>query len=148
MPTELLSGLGESIRQKGHEYGATTGRPRRVGWLDLPLLKYSAEVNGIDEIVITKIDVLSGLKELKVAVAYRINGEETERVRPSAETLEYAEPVYEELEPIPEVDWKDAVKGNLPVQVRKYIDFLEDHLKTKVSVISAGPEREMTLKLG
>ena len=56
--------------------------------------------------------------------------------------------MYEELEPIPEVDWKDAVKGNLPVQVRKYIDFLEDHLKTKVSVISAGPEREMTLKLG
>lgn len=148
MPTELLGVHGDAVRQKGHEYGATTGRPRRVGWVDLPLLRYSAEVNGIDEIMITKIDVLSGLKELKVAVAYRINGEEMDRVRPSAETLEAAEPVYEELEPIPEVDWKDAVKGNLPVQVRKYIDFLEDRLKTRVSTISAGPEREMTLKLG
>jgi len=148
MPTELLSRLGEAIRQKGHEYGATTGRPRRVGWLDLPLLRYSAEVNGIDEIVITKIDVLSGLNELKVAVAYRINGKEMERVRPSTEILESAEPVYEELEPIPEVNWKDVVRGNLPVQVNKYIDFIEDHLKARVSVISAGPEREMTLKLG
>ncbi len=92
--------------------------------------------------------MLSGLKELKAAVAYKIDGEERERVRPSVETLDRAEPVYERLVPISEIDWSDAIRGNLPAQVRKYISFLEDQLHTRVSVVSAGPEREMTMELG
>ncbi len=152
MPTEMSENLANFIRESGKEYGATTGRPRRIGWLDLPALRYAKEINGVDELFITKLDVLSGLKELKVALSYSINGKEVERF-PPPEDLELVQPVYQSLEPIPKLesgDFSHIVKNgwvSAPFQMKKYIDFIEKNLKTRVSYVSLGAEREMTVKV-
>lgn len=147
-PTEQNNEIGAKIREKGGEYGATTGRPRRCGWIDLPMLRYSTTVSGITEIFLTKIDVLSGLDEIKVCTEYRIAGE-TFRISPfmDPQTLYRVEPVYTTLK-----GWNkqlsDAKKlSDLPIEARKYIEFLEEDLNIPVSYISVGPERHQTIIL-
>jgi len=135
-PTELLDRTGDMIREKGQEYGTTTGRPRRVGWLDLVMLKYSIMLNGIDMLALTKVDTLAGLDRVKVCVAYRVNGTELTRFPANLRLLASAKPVYVELD-----GWTDHKSRNL----KQYIEFIEDQCKTSVKFVSYGPKREEIL---
>jgi adenylosuccinate synthase len=135
-PTELLDRTGDMIREKGQEYGTTTGRPRRVGWLDLVMLKYSIMLNGIDMLALTKVDTLAGLDRVKVCVAYRVNGTELRRFPANLRLLASAKPVYVELD-----GWTDHKSRNL----KQYIEFIEDQCKTSVKFVSYGPKREEIL---
>ncbi len=136
-PTELHDETGQRLRELGGEYGATTGRPRRCGWLDLVALRYTAWLNGVTELAITKVDVLSGFPEIRVATAYRLKGAETRWFPATLEDLEQAEPVYEELPawPTPLVD-----RNTLHPQLEAYLGFLEAHLGMPVRLVSYGPQ--------
>lgn len=144
-PTELKGEMGEALREYGAEYGATTGRPRRCGWLDLPALKYSIMLSGVTELNITKSDVLTHFDTLRVCTAYKINGKETQEL-PFDINLP-VEPVYKEM-PV----WKEDIskmrsKEELPVEVLDYLKFIESEVKIPVSVISVGPDREQFVSL-
>lgn len=152
-PTELdgsperdPGGFGQRLREAGHEFGATTGRPRRCGWLDLVALRYSAAVNGFTDLAITKLDVLAGLEELKVCTAYRINGKTTQRFPSDVVTLERVEPVYETLPGFGDLSGAEA-PGDLPEAARAYLRFIEDALEVPISIVSTGPRREETLRV-
>jgi len=144
-PTELNDAVGEQLRDVGNEYGATTGRPRRCGWLDLVALRYTSMINGFTELAITKLDVLSGLDELKVCTAYRYNGKTTRRFRSEVQTLEKVEPVYETLP-----GWDEDITGvrhlaELPTEAQDYLAFVSDHLGVDVSMVSIGPKRQQII---
>jgi adenylosuccinate synthase len=127
-PTELNDEIGNYLREKGNEYGSTTGRPRRCGWLDLVLLKYAIDINGINKIILTKIDVLFGLKEIKLCVAYEYNGKVIDF--PPIYDLENVKPIYKNLK-----GFDNLNKAN------HYIEFIENYLNMKISYISYGFER-------
>ncbi|NBB73982.1 MAG: adenylosuccinate synthase [Bacteroidetes bacterium] len=144
-PTELNDAVGEQLRDVGNEYGATTGRPRRCGWLDLVALRYTSMINGFTELAITKLDVLSGLDELKVCTAYQYNGKTTQRFRSEVQTLEKVEPVYETLP-----GWDDDITGvrhlaELPTEAQDYLAFVSDYLGVDVSMVSIGPKRQQII---
>ena len=144
-PTELLDATGERLRAVGHEFGATTGRPRRCGWLDLVALRYATRLNGFTELAVTKLDVLTGLDELKVCTAYRIDGTLTDRFPADARVLERAEPVYETL-PGFTADLADArTMGDLPDAARAYLAFVSRHLGVPITTVGTGPGREQTI---
>lgn len=141
-PTEIKSSLGEQIRQKGGEYGATTGRPRRCGWLDLVGLKHSVRVNGFTGIAITKLDILDGIDKLKVCVAYKYENTFIEEFPKELEILQKCEPIYEELP-----GWKESTSGikdfdKLPDNAKRYLNFIEKSLKVKIQMISTGQKRD------
>ncbi len=143
-PTELVGEIGQQIRDVGHEYGTTTGRPRRCGWLDLPIVRYAVRVNGLDEIALTKLDVLTGLDRLKVAVAYERDGE---RVRHfpaefGIEALAEWEPIYEELPGWTENITSARRRADLPPAARDYVALVEEQVETPISLIGVGPGRE------
>jgi adenylosuccinate synthase len=143
-PTELDDEMGEYLRTKGHEFGATTGRKRRTGWLDLVALKYTCMLNGVDELIMMKGDVLNGMQNLKVATAYQIKGEITQEF-PSNLCSTEVEPIYETLP-----GWGEDVTLNLGFEAmdenfKSYVSFIENYLGTKISVISMGPGRDETL---
>lgn len=144
-PTELEDETGERLRREGGEFGATTGRPRRCGWLDLVALRYTSMINGITDYAITKMDVLSGFDEIKVCTAYRYDGKETSRFPSETQTLERVEPVYETLpgwtEDISEVQSGDE----LPEAARNYLKFITERTGVRISMISTGPKREQTI---
>ena len=144
-PTELTGETGEWLRAEGHEFGATTGRPRRCGWLDLVALRYTSRLNGFTELAVTKLDVLAGLDEIQVCTAYRLDGKVTERFPTDLATLERAEPVYETLP-----GFSDDLSGaerlaDLPKAARDYLAFLSQRLDVPVAVVGTGPKREETL---
>jgi adenylosuccinate synthase len=146
-PTELFDETGEVLRKKGHEFGATTGRPRRCWWLDLPALKYAIMLNGVTELKMMKADVLSGFPEIKVAVAYKINGRETETVPFDAERTP-VEVVYKSFE-----GWNeplDSVKSYeaLPPQLKRYVQFIEQETGVPIRLVSVGPNRSQTIVRG
>jgi adenylosuccinate synthase len=139
-PTELTDKLGESLREHGVEYGATTGRPRRCGWLDLPALRYSIMLNGATELNMTKSDVLSHFDTLKVCTAYKINGKETREI--PFDINQPVEPVYQEMP-----SWKADITGmrkkeELPKEMIDYVKFIESSVNVPITVISVGPDRE------
>ncbi len=142
LPTEIQGELSDTIREKGGEYGTTTGRPRRVGWLDLEAVKFACEISSVTEIVITKIDVLSGLKKIRVGIGYKLNGK----------SIPYSSCGYKELEKV-KVDykefpgWKEDISdirkfSDLPKNCREYLKFIEKFLGVKISIVSVGPARE------
>jgi adenylosuccinate synthase len=140
-PTELTDDVGRSIGERGKEFGATTGRPRRCGWLDLALLKRSVEINGIDYLTLTKLDVLDELKEVKVCTGYKLNCDECSDPKFSYYNLDWVEPVYETLE-----GWNQSTHGisrieDLPTKARFYIDFIERFTGARIAMISTGPAR-------
>lgn len=140
--TELLDETGTYLREKGAEYGATTGRPRRVGWLDLPVVKQAARINGLTEIAITKIDVLSGMKELPVCIGYKIHGKEYDTIPASLKDLADAEPIWKIFP-----GWEEDIShihtfAALPENCRNYIRFIEEYTGTKAALVSVNPERE------
>ena len=144
-PTELLDQVGEELRQKGFEFGATTGRPRRTGWLDLPALKYAIMIDGVTELSMMKADVLDTFDTIKVAVGYKVNGKKSDRV--PYDTYATIEPVYKEFK-----GWKCDLTGvrkreELPANFLKYIAFIEKELGVPVKMVSLGPDRKQTIKL-
>ncbi|HPF50140.1 MAG TPA: adenylosuccinate synthase [Draconibacterium sp.] len=145
-PTELLDETGEKIRKEGHEFGATTGRPRRCGWLDLVALKYSVMLNGVTELIMMKADVLDTFDFIKVCVGYEIDGEVVEQF--PFELNDHVKPVYVELP-----GWKTDLtsikhQNEFPEELNNYINFIEDEMGIPVSVASVGPNREQTIFLG
>ncbi len=141
-PTEIKDSLGEEIRKKGGEYGATTGRPRRCGWLDLVGLRHAVRVNGFTGIAITKLDILDGIEKLKVCVGYKYGNSILEDFPKELEILQNCTPIYEEIP-----GWKENTAGikdyeNLPHNAKKYLQFIEDSLKVKIQIISTGQKRD------
>ncbi|CAI8271816.1 MAG: Adenylosuccinate synthetase [Owenweeksia sp. TMED14] len=146
-PTELNDDLGQNLRDKGNEYGSTTGRPRRTGWLDIPALKYAVEINGVTQLMMMKADVLSGLKELKVCTEYRYLGATINHL-PFSLNEKLLQPVYVEME-----SWEEDLTGitsasDLPKALQDYTDFIEEKIGVPVVLISVGPDREQTLWRG
>lgn len=143
-PTELHDATGEALREAGAEFGATTGRPRRCGWIDLPQLRYSVILNGVTQIALTKIDVLDTFAEIGVCTAYRIGGEETDELPFDLETGDIT-PVYRTFS-----GWQTALASatdlsELPAAAQDFVDFLEAALGVPVTIVSTGPERESLL---
>ncbi|MDQ3908773.1 MAG: adenylosuccinate synthase [Acidobacteriota bacterium] len=147
-PTEMLAGeaeLGQLIRERGREYGASTGRPRRCGWFDAFATRYAAELNGFSSVALTKLDVLDALDEIKVCVGYRLDGREIETFPAVAADLRRVEPVYETLP-----GWNTSTVGttrleDLPANARAYVDFLSRAIGTEIGLVSTGPERDQTI---
>ncbi|MFZ5996904.1 MAG: adenylosuccinate synthase [Nitrospirota bacterium] len=141
-PTELKDDLGEMIRQKGGEFGATTGRARRCGWLDMLILKHAKRINGLTGIALTKLDILDGLEAVKICVGYKYNGKIYEEFPKEIEILENCKPVYKRFK-----GWSESTIGikefdKLPENARKYIKTIERMLKVKVQIISTGQKRD------
>lgn len=145
-PTELDNAIGEQIRERGREYGTTTGRPRRCGWLDLVAVRYAAMLCGTTSIACMLLDVLFGLDEVKICTAYRLpDGSTTDRFIPDAHRLSGVEPIYERLPGWDgELDF-DGAREQLPDGARRYLDFIEKYLEVPIEVVSVGPERTQTL---
>jgi len=144
-PTEVNEGMGDFLRERGHEYGTTTGRPRRCGWLDIPILRYSIMLNSIDNIALTKLDVLSGLDEIKICTGYEYEGQLYQDIPPHQTIMHKCKPVYISMK-----GWKEditAVKdfSALPESTKNYISEIEKLVKVPLSMISVGPERSQII---
>ncbi len=144
-PTESKDATGEAIRKKGNEFGAVTGRPRRTGWLDLPLLRYSNMINGTGWLVVTKLDVLDELAEIPVCVGYKIDGKEMQQVPAQISGFEKMEPVFAR-----QPGWQTSTSSvnqydDLPAKARSYLQFVEKESGAKIGIISTGPDREQTI---
>ncbi len=147
MPTELEDDMGERLRAEGGEFGATTGRPRRCGWFDGVIARYSAMINGVDRWALTKLDVLDKLDTIKICVAYELDGKKMETVPASARDLERCKPIYEEMP-----GWQTSISdiddpANLPQKTKDYIARLEELTGAKAGILSVGPKRESTMVL-
>jgi adenylosuccinate synthase len=144
-PSEALDASGEQLRTRGNEYGAVTGRPRRCGWLDLPLLRYAGMINGIEWLVVTKLDVLDELAEIPVCVGYKINGKATDEIPAHASGYDQIECVYQKMP-----GWRTSTEGitqmeKLPKPAREYLAFLEKESGARIGMVSTGPGREQTM---
>lgn len=146
-PTELVDHTAEYIRERGHEYGTTTGRPRRCGWLDLVATRYSAMICGATSLVVTLLDVLAGLDELHLCTAYEINGEKTDRFRPDASDLEPAKPVFETLPGFKEEITEVTSWGDLPENAKRYLDRIREYIDVPIEKVSVGPGRGQTITI-
>jgi len=145
-PTELNDEVGEELRAKGHEFGATTGRPRRCGWLDFVALRYAVRVSGIQYLAITKLDVLSGMKTLKVCTAYELDGETIETFPDNVHDLHRAKPLYEEVEGFGDVQDARSV-DDLPAAARNYVERMASELNCEIALLSVGPGRGEDMEL-
>src|SRR5262245_34522837 len=147
-PTEMLESeaeLGQLIRERGREYGASTGRPRRCGWFDAFATRYAAEINGFTSVALTKLDVLDALDEIKVCVGYHLNGEKCESLPAVSQDLRRVEPIYATLP-----GWKSSTLGStemssLPTAARAYVNFMSEQIGTEIGLVSTGPERTQTI---
>jgi adenylosuccinate synthase len=145
LPTELKDSLGDEIRETGGEYGTTTGRARRIGWLDLVQLKMASRINGFTSLAITKIDVLDKLKEIKVCTAYRCKGEILSDMPADLSVYNACEPVYETFPGWETPSSHIRCYEDLPENMRRYIEYLETALKVPVELVSVGPDRHATI---
>ena len=146
-PTELDDAEGEALRQAGDEFGATTGRPRRCGWLDIPALRHAARINGLGGLAVTKLDVLRGLPEVRVCVAYELAGERTDGLPMDAEEVGQLVPVYETLP-----GWEEDLTGarqlsDLPANARAYVDRVAELVGVEVVLVSVGPDRTESIHI-
>ncbi|MCK4856359.1 MAG: adenylosuccinate synthase [candidate division Zixibacteria bacterium] len=144
-PTELDNSLGEKMRKLGTEFGATTGRPRRCGWLDLVLLRYSVRINGVDDLALMKLDVLDAFEKIKVCIGYKLDGQEIDVPPQSTPQFERLEPIYETLP-----GWSKPINGlrrlsDVDANARAYLKFIEDFVGARISILSTGPERDDTI---
>jgi adenylosuccinate synthase len=146
-PSEIHGEIGEHLRARGQEYGAVTGRPRRCGWLDIPLLRYSNQVNGAEWLVVTKLDVLDDLAEIPICIGYEIDGRTTDEIPADVEGLEAIKPVY-----ITVKGWQESTEGitefdRLPLAAQEYLRFQERESGARIGMVSTGPDREQTMLL-
>jgi adenylosuccinate synthase len=144
-PTELFDSVGDNIRKRGNEFGAVTGRPRRCGWLDLPLLRYSGMINGTSWLVVTKLDVLDELAEIPVCIGYKVNGRTTDEIPADASGWDKIECLYKKMPA-----WKSSTRGitefkKLPKTARDYLSFIEKETGARIGMVSTGPGREETI---
>lgn len=144
-PTEITDSLADKLRAKGNEYGAVTGRPRRCGWVDLPLLRYAQMVNGVNWWVVTKLDVLDELEEIPVCVGYKVNGRKTAEVPALATGFDHVECIYQRMP-----GWKKTTAGitrfeKLPQRAQEYLQFIEKESGATIGMVSTGPERDQTI---
>ena len=146
-PTELDNEIGEWIREKGHEYGVTTGRSRRCGWLDAVILKTTVRVSGLTSLCVTKIDTLAGLDKLKICVGYKFDGKVIDYFPASLNDLEKCEPIYEEFEGWGEEVAKARSYEELPINAKKYLERIEELTGTKISIVGVGPRRDQTIRV-
>jgi len=142
-PTELFDHTGEELRRIGHEFGATTGRPRRCGWMDLVALKYAVMINGVTQLIMTKSDVLDSFETIKIATKYKVNGELTDRYNSAYDAQ--IEPIYQDFS-----GWKTDISklskwDELPTELTQYIQFIEKEVGVPITIVSVGPDREATL---
>ena len=147
-PTELEDETGEWIREKGHEYGVTTGRSRRCGWLDIVILKTSVRVSGLTSLAVTKIDTLAGLEKVKMCVGYKFNDEIIDYFPASLEDLAKCEPIYEEFD-----GWDESIADarsyeEIPETAKIYLKKIEEYTGARISIVSVGPKRDQTIKIG
>jgi adenylosuccinate synthase len=145
--TELTGEEGDAMREKGGEYGATTGRPRRCGWLDLCVVKQAVRINGLTDIALTKTDVLTGYEKLPVCIGYEINGKTYDTIPASLKDYAAAKPVYKVFD-----GWTEDISGvrkfeDLPENCQKYVRFIEEFCGTKLCLVSVSPEREANIVL-
>ena len=144
-PTELTDSLGDYLREKGKEFGATTGRPRRCGWLDLVVVKQAVRLNGVQKLALTKLDVLTGLDEIKVCIGYNYQGKTIDHVPTSFSAIAECKPVYKSFP-----GWKETLKGKsweeLPHAAKVYLEFISDFLGIPISIVSIGPSREEVIQ--
>jgi adenylosuccinate synthase len=146
-PTEIHEAIGDQLRARGNEYGAVTGRPRRCGWLDIPLLRYSNQVNGAEWLVVTKMDVLDELDEIPICIGYQVDGKVSDEIPADVQGLEHIKPVYTRLK-----GWKASTEGitefdKLPKAAQEYLRFQERESGAKIGMVSTGPDREQTMIL-
>ena len=146
-PTEMHDAVGERLQERGHEFGAVTGRPRRCGWLDIPMLRYSNQVNSAEWLVVTKMDVLDELAEIKICVGYEIDGKVSDQVPADVYGLEKIKPVYTTLK-----GWQEKTEGitdfeKLPKAAQEYLRFQERESGAKIAMVSTGPDRDQTMAL-
>ena len=146
-PTEIWGETSDLLRARGQEYGAVTGRPRRCGWLDLPLLRYSNEINGTEWLVVTKLDVLDSFAEVPICTGYRIGGKISDTIPADVSGFDEIEPIYTKLE-----GWQSSTEGitefdGLPKAAQKYLRFLEAESGARIGMVSTGPDREQTMIL-
>ncbi len=144
-PTELFDSAGDNIRARGNEFGAVTGRPRRCGWLDLPLLRYSGTINGTSWLVVTKLDVLDELAEIPVCVSYKVDGKHSEEIPAEASGWDKIECVYRKMP-----GWRTSTQGitelkKLPRTAQDYLTFVEGESGARIGIVSTGPGREQTI---
>jgi len=147
-PTEMLEGeaeLGQMIRERGREYGASTGRPRRCGWFDAFATRYAAEINGFSSVALTKLDVLDELDEIKVCTGYKLDGKICESLPAVSQDLRRIEPIYATMP-----GWKSSTVGTtemsaLPANARRYVEFLSEQIGVEIGLVSTGPERSQTI---
>ena len=144
-PTEMVDLDAHEVRTRGNEFGAVTGRPRRCGWLDLVVLRYAKMLNGIDSLVVTKLDVFDAQQEIQICTAYRYKGKRITEMPPDVETLAEIQPEYETLP-----GWRKPTPGireikDLPTPARDYLNFISDETQTEIGMVSTGPERDATI---
>jgi len=143
-PTELFDTTGEIIQANGREFGATTGRPRRCGWLDLPALKYAININGVTELMMMKADVLSGIGNLKICTAYKYNGEVIDHL-PYKLQDDLIEPIFTELPGWDEDLMQMTSEDEFPKTFKSYIAFIEKEVGVPITLVSVGPDRAQTI---
>ncbi len=144
-PTEMPPAEAEALRKRGEEYGATTGRPRRCGWFDGVAARFAVQVNGVDSLALTKLDTLSGYESLQVCTAYEIDGQLTDRFPVGLTPLDRVKPRYEKV-----AGWSEPLTGirrfaDLPLAAREYVDFVENYLRVRATILSVGPARDQTI---
>ena len=147
LPTELLDKTGEFLQKNGHEYGTTTNRPRRCGWLDLVVVKHSCIISNISKLVITKLDVLNGLDNIKICIKYELYDEEIDYFPANIEDVKKCKPIYKEFKGWDQIKTDSNSLSDLPIEAQKYIKYIEKETKTPIALISIGPGRTETIEV-
>lgn len=147
LPTELFDKTGEHLQQKGHEYGTTTSRPRRCGWLDLVVVQHSCMISGITKLAITKLDVLNGLKQVKICTQYQLNKRKIDFFPANIEDVRKCKPIYKELEGWSKIDEDASKLSDLPKEAQEYLQYIEKELQVPIALVSIGPGRRETIEV-
>ena len=147
LPTELFDEMGKYLQQKGHEFGTTTSRPRRCGWLDLVVVRHACMISGITKLAITKLDVLDSLKQVKICTHYQLNGKKIDYFPANIEDVKQCKPIYKEFKGWNEIDKNSSKFSDIPKEAQDYLHFIEKELQVPISVISIGPGRRETIEI-
>ena len=147
LPTELFDEMGKHLQQKGHEFGTTTSRPRRCGWLDLVVVRHACMISGITKLAITKLDVLDNLKQVKVCTHYQLNGKKIDYFPAKIEDAKQCKPIYKEFKGWNEIDKNSSKFSDIPKEAQEYLHFIEKELQVPIAVVSIGPGRRETIEI-
>jgi adenylosuccinate synthase len=147
LPTELFNKAGDHLQKKGHEYGTTTNRPRRCGWLDLVVVKHSCMISDVTKIVITKLDVLNGLDNVKICTKYKLDNKEIRYFPANIEDIKKCKPIYREFRGWNQIKPDSNSLSDLPVEAQKYLQYIEKEIRLPLTLVSIGASRKETIEL-